>query len=422
MASIIEQSNGRRTIQFHLGDGKRRSLRLGQVSRRDAESVRLRVHELVSAHLLGQPLEPDTIAWVKRLSDDMHAKLEAVGLVKPREAAKLLPFVDAYIKQRADVKQSTRLVYQQTRRYLGEHFPADKLLRDVTPGDADAFLLKLKADGLRENTVRRRCGVVKQFMRAAVRRRLIEANPFDGIPCTVGGNEERQYFVTMEEAYKVLDACPDSQWRLIFALARFGGLRCPSEVVRLKWSDVNWDGGWFTVHSPKTEHHEGKATRRVPIFGELLPYLRESWEQAEPGEDRIITRYPVNVGNLGTQLARIVEHAGLKPWPKLFQNLRSTRQTELSDIHPTWKVCEWMGNTRQVAVEHYLKMRDEDYKKAVQIPVQQVQLQGGKGLQRAASSEMAVSVTAGADRDLQFVAGDCENLQIVKWAVQDLNL
>ena len=45
------------------------------------------------------------------------------------------------------------------------------------------------------------------------------------------GNADRQYFVSRGEAGKVLEACPDSQRRLLFALCRYGGLRCPSEVL-----------------------------------------------------------------------------------------------------------------------------------------------------------------------------------------------
>lgn len=42
--------------------------------------------------------------------------------------------------------------------------------------------------------------------------------------------------------------------------------------------------------------------------------------------------------NPRTQLMKIIRRAGLKPWPKLFQNLRSTRETELAD--PTDAITE----------------------------------------------------------------------------------
>jgi integrase len=83
---------------------------------------------------------------------------------------------------------------------------------------------------LGENTVRRNCGRAKQFFRAAVRKRFIQENPFaDMKGCAVKATTDRFYFISREEAAKVLEACPDAQWRLLFALSRYGGLRCTKD-------------------------------------------------------------------------------------------------------------------------------------------------------------------------------------------------
>jgi hypothetical protein len=66
-------------------------------------------------------------------------------------------------------------------------------------------------------------------------------------------------------------------------------------------------------------------------------------------------------------MRRIIKRAGLKPWPKVFQNLRSTRETELQVTHPTHVVCAWIGNSPQVAHKHYLQVTDDDFAKAVEI-------------------------------------------------------
>jgi ribosomal protein S18 acetylase RimI-like enzyme len=57
--------------------------------------------------------------------------------------------------------------------------------------------------------------------------------------------------------------------------ARYGGLRCPSEVLSLRIQDVDLAGGRITVTSPKTEHYRGKGSRVIPLFPELEPFLRE---------------------------------------------------------------------------------------------------------------------------------------------------
>jgi integrase len=39
----------------------------------------------------------------------------------------------------------------------------------------------------------------------------------------------------------------DVQWRTIIALSRLGGLRAPSEVMRLKWEHVDLVGGEMKI-------------------------------------------------------------------------------------------------------------------------------------------------------------------------------
>ncbi len=144
----------------------------------------------------------------------------------------------------------------------------------------------------------------------------------------------------------------------------------------------------MTVRSPKTEHHEGKASRLVPIFPELPPHLRGAFEAAEPGTEYVVTRCRDGAVNLRTQLERIIRRAGLQPWPKLFHNLRATRETELAETFPLHVVCAWIGNSSAIAAKHYLQVTDEHFEaaikgegageKAAQNPTQQPHADGRK--------------------------------------------
>ena len=140
---------------------------------------------------------------------------------------------------------------------------------------------------------------------------------------------------------------------MLFALSRYGGLRCPSEHLALTWADVNWAEGRLLIRSAKTEHHEGMGTRMMPMFPELRPYLETVWDAAEPGTVHVVTRYRDGNANLRTQLERIIARAGLKPWPKLFQNLRASRATELASEHPAHVAAAWLGHSTLVANKHY---------------------------------------------------------------------
>jgi len=297
-------------------------------------------------------------------------KLAKAGLIQQRDSATLGSFVDGYIQSRQDVKSGTATVYGHTRRCLVAFFGADKPLRDITPGDADQWRLYLLAEGLSENTTRRRCGIAKQFFTTAVRKQLIPSNPLEELKAATIANRRRDYFVAREEAAKVIDTCPEAQWRLLFVLSRYGGLRCPSEHLAMRWGDVDWEHARVTIRSTKTEHHEGGESRVIPLFPELRPYLEDVFDQAEPGTEYVITRYRRSNVNLRTQLLKIVRQAGLESWPKLFHNLRATRQTELAEEYPAHVVCSWLGNTKGVAMKHYLQTTEEHFRKAAQNPTQ----------------------------------------------------
>jgi integrase len=69
---------------------------------------------------------------------------------------------------------------------------------------------------------------------------------------------------------------------MIITLARYGKLRCPSDVLSLQWQHVDWDQRRIRVPSPKTEH-QGKESRMIPMFPELRTALEEAWELAPEG-------------------------------------------------------------------------------------------------------------------------------------------
>ena len=400
MASISDDPNGRKRILFVGADGKRRPIRLGKASVRQAEAFKVKLEAIVADQIIGRPHEAEVATWLRDLDPKMRKRLERAGLATAgggRGVTTLAAFIDAYVADRTDAKPRTVINFKQARTDLVAFFGEAKLLQDVTEGDADSFWRYLLRRGLAANTARRICGRAKQFFRAAARKRLVTgANPFADLKTRVQANHDRDYFVPRPDAQKVVDACPDDEWRLIFALSRWGGLRCPSEHLALKWTDVDWENNRFTVHSPKTEHHEGKATRLVPLFPELRPHLLAVFEGAPEGAKYVITRYRDVNANLRTQLHRIIRRAGLEPWPKTFHSLRATRETELAEQYPIHVVCEWIGNSEAVAKKHYLQMREDYFTKAVDLGAGSAREGGGQGGGEKAAQKAAQQPAAGA--------------------------
>ena len=175
-------------------------------------------------------------------------------------------------------------------------------------------------------------------------------------------------------------------------------------------ADILWDKQRFIVHSPKTEQIEGKESRVVPIFPELEPYLLEVYEQAEKGQTKLITIYNEKNSNLRTQFHRIIKKAGFKPWDKPFQNLRSSRETELVEDFPIHVVTAWLGNSPEVAKKHYLQVTDEHFDRAVEVaqnPAQQLHETARNDSQIEFSEAKKKSVSPEVFKALRIIANSC---------------
>lgn len=368
MASLTTRANGTRFVQFTDTGGRRRTIGLGRMPKRQAESVRVHVEAIAAARWGGSPLPRGEAEWVASVSDELHERMARVGLVEARQNAVTLDgWIRKYAEGRRDVKASTKQTWERARKHLVGFFGADRPLDAIGHDGALRFALSLVEEkGLSKQTARRTTGLARQFFAAAVGKGLVEENPFDGkdLPVAVGANKERQRYVPRETILRAIEATPDTEWKLVIALARFAGLRVPSEPLAMKWEHVDWPRDRMTVPSPKTEHHEGGESRVVPIFTELRPYLEAARDEAEPGAEFVIARLRFDSGNYATTFKRILKAAGVDPWPRLWNNLRSSCETDLVERFPLPAVCDWLGNSGPVAMKHYLQTRQADFEAA----------------------------------------------------------
>ncbi len=383
MASISTDKNGNRRILISglLGPGTRHAIHIGKATKKQAERLRALVETLVNARRTGAALDDQVIRSVNSLLPSIRKRLVALGLIDdagqsgPRTLGR---FVNGFVAGRTNIKPATKEVWRQGEVSLLDFFGEDRLMTTVTPGDADDYLEHLKGltsrikKPLAPMTIQKRLRFAKAIFRAAHRKKLIQENPFEDVNFTTS-KPERGFFVTPEMTARLLAACPDHHWRMIVLLCRIGGLRCPSEVLSLRWQDIDWGAERIVVHSPKTEHHPGKDKRVIPLFPELRNQLRECFEMAKDGDIYVIdSRYRrAAIGpsgwrnvNLRTRFRHIIAAAGLQEWPRLFHNLRSSRQTELVERFPSHVVCGWLGNSEEIAKAHYYQITDAHFTQA----------------------------------------------------------
>jgi integrase len=366
MVTLSRLRNGRSYIQVRLSrHDRRRGIPLPRIPRNAAEEVRIHVEKLLMARRTNTGVPPGTALWVEGLGDDLHARLAALGFVRPRSTPpthSLGAVVQGYIERRTDLKPRTVENLKQSKRALVAHFGAGRDLATITPGEAADWHRGLKKS-YAQATVAMHVKKARQFFEDALDRRLITENPFRALKAGKQSNAERMAYVPVGDIVSVIEKCPDAEWKLILALARFGGLRVPSETRLLKWSDVDFEAKRMTVHSPKTEHHEGRASRIVPVFPLLEPYLRVAFDAAVEGAEHVVARH--RGGNLRTAVHRFIRRAGLVPWAKTFQNLRSSCQTDLVSRFPLHVACAWIGNSQAVAAGHYLQVTEQHYADAL---------------------------------------------------------
>jgi len=387
MASLIRDPDGSYRVEVVIPNGSRKRVRLGKMPTKTAQSWHRRVEALASDLAAGEAHTRDLAAWLVELPEKLHERLVRAGLARPRaerEAVTLGALVQSF-KDRASVKASTFVNYRQTLDSIVEHFGLDRDIASITPPDADDWRKaistsrqsegprkrkRLAADGrLSPASVSKRIRVAKLLFGKAAAWGLIDRNPFSSLKAGSQSNPARQRYIPAETIETVLAAAPSVGWRTLIGLCRYGGVRCPSELEGMLWTDVAWDTGTLTVRSPKTEHHGSEhAIRFVPISPRLREILREAWEAA-PDDGTATHVVPLAsdpATNLRTQFQRIVTRAGCVAWPRLFQALRASCEMQwVQERHPLHEVARWMGHSARIAAAHYLTAIESNFQAVV---------------------------------------------------------
>ncbi len=363
MASISDDPNGRRRILFVAPDGSRKTIRLGKIDRKSAEAINRHVEALLSAKINCDGIPRTTATWLSEIGDKLKAKLAAVGLINPVLRLSFGEFLSKWItdKTESGFKPTSLRAWGQTAENLKTMF-GTKALLGIDHADGEAFRAEMRTRGLRPTTIHKRIGHARQMLEDAVRLGHIPSNPWKYVKQRAGDPSERRAYVPVADVERVIDHCPNVWWKLLVALARFGGLRIPSEAFSLTWSHVDWERGRLNVPSPKTEN-SGKSLRVIPLFPLLRPHLETAFKNAAEGSLHI---FPDDMrkcsqgadgwggANVRTTFTKIIIRAALDPWPRVWHSLRASCESDLAQSFPLATVTKWLGNTPSVALRHYV--------------------------------------------------------------------
>ena len=154
------------------------------------------------------------------------------------------------------------------------------------------------------------------------------------------------------------------------ALQRLGGLR-REEARTLPWSataadsdgveclwGIDWERGRICLVAEKTSHY-----RETPICQELRTILEEV-KLAAPDDPS--PAHTVSFNNLTRIGKKIIEDAGLTPWPKTFQAMRSSCENDWKEdgiAEATYTA--WLGHSAEVSRKSYVAPKDSEFDRVV---------------------------------------------------------
>ncbi len=352
------------SIQFRLNTQKKSLYLSPRYPEKEAKKILGVVEETAAAIETGASLNPRTYAWLLNMTPDLRSRFEAAGLIEPEKRLTLKQLFDQYEREEVEEMKPTtaRNKRQAARTFLS--FADEKTnVCDFTHANAlefASFLAKTRSEATKAGYIRD----VRRVFNWAKERDLIEESPFDHVARGSFKNKSRERFVTRKEYEAMLDAAPNQEARVLLALYRIGGLRY-GEAHLVTWNDVDFDRKRLLVHSPKTERIKGRDTRLIPLFPELRQELEELRKSVADNDlDQFVIQTHRTTARKVVKSA--VVKAGLEPWARLIQNLRSSRAIEIYQEFGVIAESEWVGHSEKTAVDHYLHLLESDYERATQ--------------------------------------------------------
>jgi integrase/recombinase XerD len=246
--------------------------------------------------------------------------------------------------------RGTTIKYKQLTREFVELF-GDRPVASITADDIEFEFLSRYA-GLSKASQRNRYVAIKSFFDLCDRHEWIDRNPLRRIE-PPQRDEEFKGMLTADEDRAVQDATMTAQETAIVSLLRYTGLRV-SEAARLRWEDLDLEGGRFLEGLPALIVRESKTPngrRTVPVPAELVRRLR-LWRQAQTGEYVIGSKkgtVPIRPNLVHRIVRRVGERVGVKLYPHALR--RQYASSALNNDVPLHVVSRALGHASTAVTE-----------------------------------------------------------------------
>lgn len=223
---------------------------------------------------------------------------------------------------------------------------------------------RLTAAGNKWSTVRRKMGIIHAAMMWGVRQGMIASLPV--FPVIPQGHHARFVPPTQDEVSALFAVAPDHLRRVI-VLGYHCGMRVgQSELLRLRWNDVDFTAGIIRV--PNAQKGAREPWREVPIQTALLPMLK-AWEEQDmaSGVDFVISFRGKPVKHIRSAWKEALQRAGITRHIRPY-DLRHAFATEAIRAGTDYgTVAQLMGHSSPVMVmRHYQHVRNDQKTAAIE--------------------------------------------------------
>jgi integrase len=242
-----------------------------------------------------------------------------------------------------------------------------KIASEITMDDIISFKSWLLGIKVHSATVKRMLDFVRNAFNLAIEKKQLTNNPALKVSCSGKSSRADDRLITLDEYQRLLASCPNNQWRVILASARIGGMRCPSEIMQLRWKDVNFEQNLVYIRIPKTERHKGCSERTVPLFADWRRELeRLFFDENYQSSDYVITlmRNRKSV-QFKPYIEKISQIAGLGIIPRPFDMMRTTRSNEIEREYGADYENAWIGHSNKIRSKYYWLPNTAVFQKAV---------------------------------------------------------
>lgn len=243
---------------------------------------------------------------------------------------------------------------------INEYF-GNKQIQAITPAVCRNYMLKRRAQGVQNGTIRGEISVLRAAAGWGLRSRWLKAEHMP-VVCLPPTSPPRNIRATRAQGVQLIDEAFKVSWRcgLFVVICMFTGCR-PSRARYLEWEavDLNKQIIDFTLRAPQSAR---KRYTRVRIMPELLPYLQRAAQVRGRGPYVLGTTTDLDV-----QLARAAKAAGFPRGmitPNSMRHIWATWSAE--DGVDLFQIAHVLGNTMQTVESKYAHYNPDYQREATQ--------------------------------------------------------